>query len=613
MRKTILTTSLFVILTLSLTQLATSQWKDNVFTNQTSGNLFVAFTTYRPASDGIPLGWRTTAWYLIEAGETHTFQAFADNPIYYLILNSTASGSLLPENAKTYRGWMYRSAFKIVSEDEPDTLTPAADLLFKEPRNPAHSITENSNYFKSANTGAVTVTSTGVTAPLAEIEDGTGPGNQAGSVPHSVTINSFSTSIYGGDSRTITVTVKSSAGNPIVGQIVRFQENSSAISLSLASGTTNSSGQVSTTLTTSNVSSQSSATFYVRIDGYPELDKSTSVTINPVPHSLSISLLPSVIYSGDSEMLTATVKSTSGSVMSGVEVRFSESSSYLRWNPTSVNTNSSGQASSTLKTGGHDDDTKHYVTVSVPGTSLEAKDWTRVQGRVRNFPTKTGSYGSRRDCLNSNRRGEYSWSKTITLVSAPDRVLNATVASEIPPEDECCITFSDFDFTENNTAVRMYGRVFPHCVNQNTISFTVTGTYLDIAPYPRILVSGAPSLHRQLRSDPDQLSMFWEDMSQIPSETALLTNYPNPFNPETWIPYHLAEPADVTLSIYSADGRLVRTLALGHQDAGIYESKSRAAYWDGRNAIGERVASGVYFYTFAASEFTATGKMLIMK
>ena len=96
-------------------------------------------------------------------------------------------------------------------------------------------------------------------------------------------------------------------------------------------------------------------------------------------------------------------------------------------------------------------------------------------------------------------------------------------------------------------------------------------------------------------------------------ETALLPNYPNPFNPETWIPYQLAKPADITLSIYSVDGRLVRTLALGHQIAGIYQSKSRAAYWDGRNDVGERVASGVYFYTFTAGDFTATRKMLIRK
>ena len=99
----------------------------------------------------------------------------------------------------------------------------------------------------------------------------------------------------------------------------------------------------------------------------------------------------------------------------------------------------------------------------------------------------------------------------------------------------------------------------------------------------------------------------------IPEKTALLHNYPNPFNPETWIPYQLTEPAEVTLRIYAARGVLVRTLALGHQAAGIYQSRSRAAYWDGKNEMGESVASGVYFYTLTAGDFTATGKMLIRK
>ena len=99
----------------------------------------------------------------------------------------------------------------------------------------------------------------------------------------------------------------------------------------------------------------------------------------------------------------------------------------------------------------------------------------------------------------------------------------------------------------------------------------------------------------------------------IPEKTALLHNYPNPFNPETWIPYHLAEPAEVTLTIYAIDGTAARRLDLGHQAAGYYQSKTRAAYWDGRNSVGERVASGVYFYTLTAGDFSATGKMLIMK
>ena len=103
------------------------------------------------------------------------------------------------------------------------------------------------------------------------------------------------------------------------------------------------------------------------------------------------------------------------------------------------------------------------------------------------------------------------------------------------------------------------------------------------------------------------------EMTAIPETTALLPNYPNPFNPETWIPYHLAEAADVTLRIYSVDGKLVRRFALGHQPAGVYQSRSRAAYWDGKNEFDEPVASGLYFYTLTAGEFTATRKLLIRK
>ena len=98
-----------------------------------------------------------------------------------------------------------------------------------------------------------------------------------------------------------------------------------------------------------------------------------------------------------------------------------------------------------------------------------------------------------------------------------------------------------------------------------------------------------------------------------PNKTALLANYPNPFNPETWIPYQLAKPADVTLTIYSNEGKMIRILRLGHQAAGIYQSRNHAAYWDGKNQIGEPVASGIYYYTLTTGDFTATRKMLILK
>ena len=98
-----------------------------------------------------------------------------------------------------------------------------------------------------------------------------------------------------------------------------------------------------------------------------------------------------------------------------------------------------------------------------------------------------------------------------------------------------------------------------------------------------------------------------------PDVTALLPNYPNPFNPETWIPYHLAHPADVTLTIYDTTGVMIHQLDLGHQPAGYYTDRTQAVYWDGRNSLGETVGSGVYFYQLQAGDFSATRKLVILK
>ena len=130
----------------------------------------------------------------------------------------------------------------------------------------------------------------------------------------------------------------------------------------------------------------------------------------------------------------------------------------------------------------------------------------------------------------------------------------------------------------------------------------------------RLWLSGAQHLHL-MDATSQRGILFLEQLlaSMVPKETTLLANYPNPFNPETWIPYQLSKPTDVTLTIYDINGRVVRALDLGHQAAGIYQNRSRAAYWDGRNAFGESVASGIYFYTLTAGDFTATRKMLIRK
>ena len=135
----------------------------------------------------------------------------------------------------------------------------------------------------------------------------------------------------------------------------------------------------------------------------------------------------------------------------------------------------------------------------------------------------------------------------------------------------------------------------------------------DYAPLRRLKEKNpGVDIDIDITKDPDNVQTA-PSAPAFPAETALLPNYPNPFNPETWIPYRLSQAADVTLTIYDVRGAMVRRLALGHQPAGFYQSRARAAYWDGRNALGEKVATGIYFYTFTAGEFTATGKMLIRK
>ena len=98
-----------------------------------------------------------------------------------------------------------------------------------------------------------------------------------------------------------------------------------------------------------------------------------------------------------------------------------------------------------------------------------------------------------------------------------------------------------------------------------------------------------------------------------PEKTQLLANYPNPFNPETWIPYELATDTDVRITIYNTQGVVIRTLQLGHQSGGYYTGRDRAAYWDGRNALGEQVASGLYFYQLETDEMSLMRKMVILK
>ena len=100
---------------------------------------------------------------------------------------------------------------------------------------------------------------------------------------------------------------------------------------------------------------------------------------------------------------------------------------------------------------------------------------------------------------------------------------------------------------------------------------------------------------------------------RLPTQNQLLANYPNPFNPETWIPFQLAEDSTVTARIYDVTGEQIRMIGLGYMPAGNYMESDRAIYWDGRSENGERVSSGTYFYQLQVDEYTETKKMVILK
>ena len=117
-------------------------------------------------------------------------------------------------------------------------------------------------------------------------------------------------------------------------------------------------------------------------------------------------------------------------------------------------------------------------------------------------------------------------------------------------------------------------------------------------------------MEMQLGSGERELTVTLRPLAKV---TQLLQNYPNPFNPETWIPYQLNQASEVSLSVYSSEGKLVREIDLGLKPAGNYQKTERAIYWDGRNASGESVSSGVYFYRLQAGDYSQTRKMVILK
>ncbi len=140
--------------------------------------------------------------------------------------------------------------------------------------------------------------------------------------------------------------------------------------------------------------------------------------------------------------------------------------------------------------------------------------------------------------------------------------------------------------------------------------------YVDHARYLNGYIALLTALEKAPNSDAvhKMKALLKQVISQhIPKENRLLQNYPNPFNPDTWIPYQLSKESDVCITIYDSAGRIVKKLDIGRKSAGIYRTQDQAAYWDGRNELGEAVASGIYFYTIQTDDYTATRKMIVAR
>ena len=230
--------------------------------------------------------------------------------------------------------------------------------------------------------------------------------------------------------------------------------------------------------------------------------------------------------------------------------------------------------------------------------------------------------------------------------AADEKTFTVTInLTEYPPWD--VNEDGSVDSTDSALVTAAFGQTGEAIVNSRTdVNWddTVDADDLTLVTYHITDVSGAPSLIRAfsildkktlekldpvtlqdyldiLRTESDGSPRYLRAIAIVesvlaairPNKTQLLTNYPNPFNPETWIPYHLANPSNVGISIYDMQGNVVRRLELGHQQAGYYISRNRAAYWDGTNEIGERVSSGVYFYQLQTDNVSLLRKMLILK
>ena len=268
------------------------------------------------------------------------------------------------------------------------------------------------------------------------------------------------------------------------------------------------------------------------------------------------------------------------------------------------------------------------IAVDTAGRKLY---WTNARGRVQR----------------ANLNGSGITNVVDGLGSPGDIVLSNDIAAPMmtTPTTPMTVSYAQYDVNKDGTVDNTDAGLVIDALGTRNARYDVNGdgavNFLDV-----VLVfdnrdgnvAGAPTIVGNLKLSAAQIDVIEEQIDLLiatndrspaamrtliylqqllvtarPERTQLLANYPNPFNPETWIPYELATDTNVRLTIYNTQGVVIRTLELGHQSAGYYTGRDRAAYWDGRNALGEQVASGMYFYQLETDEMSLLRKMVILK
>ena len=268
------------------------------------------------------------------------------------------------------------------------------------------------------------------------------------------------------------------------------------------------------------------------------------------------------------------------------------------------------------------------ISVDTVGSKLY---WTNARGRIQR----------------ANLDGSGITNVVEGLGSPGDIVLSNSISAPMTttPTTPTTVSYAPYDVNKDGAVDNTDAALVIDALETNNAAYDVNGdgavNFLDVVlvfDNRDDNVAGAPTIVGNVKLSAVQIDIIQEQIDLLiatndrspaalrtliylqqllvtarPEKTQLFANYPNPFNPETWIPYELATDTNVRITIYNTQGVVIRTLQFGHQSAGYYTERDRAAYWDGRNALGEQVASGLYFYQLETDEMSSMRKMVILK